>query len=619
MSISNMTSKKQRIAIVYATVPSAWEIDQFFLLASKYDVEIVAAESICRYIADVSRFHNLTCRALPDYDENPSYMPGLENLLVGYDVVLVKERLGLYAYQAVKAKLKHGFRLGVMIDNLAPFPCDDLIQIRVVREEITSAADFFIVQTDFAREILLLEGIAANKILALPVYLESYGAKNPLDRRSALSKLGLQSDDFVVSYIGPIENEEGLFELLHGIKIFQSGNPGIAERLKLLICGFGSAMDTLKHRIGMLDLERFVKFMNPTRAGYEAIARGTNLLFYGSVPTMDRVDGDPYRLLYAMVHEIPVLASRSPVIENTIGKQRFDFCQGSPVSLAAALERVFNSRTLLHNLAKKNLTMARKINQEAPAREAMLKLFSGVCQQIPRIDLLSVDHQLMKIEQLIKDKSYVDAVDLLDPLLKMDGLPAGTLAEILRLVGDCFTKLGDAKSGHEAYEKAIALHPKHAKAYIGLGTIALMQQENNQAIILFQKAVGFSPSDDMANLGLGLAFQGLEEFHEAEKWILKALTLNPVSTFGIYTLMSIAGRTKRYEHTRDALERYLQLVPQDANMMYALAGIYFGAGRRDDASKLVDSILAGNPQDSRALDLKNQLSTSSTLASGKVS
>lgn len=608
MNSQSQIRSSNRIALVYATVPSAWEIDQFSLLSSKFKVEFISVESVCRYVAEVSRFHNLTCRAVPDYDENASYLPGLEGLLGGYDIVIVKERLGLYAYQAVKAKIRHKFRLGVMVDNLAPFPGDDIVNMRFIREEITSAADFFLVQSAAARQTLALEGVPQAKILGMPMFLPAYGSENIADRRSAIQKLGLQSDDFVLSYLGPVEWEESLFDLIHGIKIFREAHPGVAERLKLIICGVGSASDALKHRVGLLDLERFVRFMNPTRAGYEALSKCSNMQFFGSLPAQDRIDGDGYRLLFGAVHEIPFLACRGPVVEAGIGKHRIDFCQNSPASLAAALEKVFNSRTLLNNIAKKNSTLIRKSNTEEAVRDAMLKMFSGIAGQVPKIDPQSIDHQLLKVDQLIRQKSFVEAVDMIEPMLQMDGLPATTLAELLRLVGDCFTKLGDSEAGQSAYDKALSLNPRSAKAHIGLGTIALTRQENNKAIIHFQKAVGFAPGDDMAHLGLGIAFQGLDEAAEAVKWVEQALEINPISTFAIFTQMSLAGKTKDYSFAQKALERFLTLQPADHNMRYALAGIYFSQDRADLAREQAQLILDAEPKDQKALELMGHIS-----------
>ncbi len=68
-----MAEEKQKLAIVLGTVPSVDDVDQFRLLTERYEINIVAAQSIVGYLSEMSNFQDLTCLALPDYDENPSY------------------------------------------------------------------------------------------------------------------------------------------------------------------------------------------------------------------------------------------------------------------------------------------------------------------------------------------------------------------------------------------------------------------------------------------------------------------------------------------------------------------------------------------------------------------
>src|SRR5690606_33292955 len=101
-------------------------------------------------------------------------------------------------------------------------------------------------------------------------------------------------------------------------------------------------------------------------------------------------------------------------------------------------------------------------------------------------------------------------------------------------------KLSDNESAKVAYIKAIELDPFSFKAFIGLGTVALVKQSHDLAVLNFQKAVSLAPEDEMANLGLGIAFQGLGELGEAHKWVTKSISINPYSTVAIYTLVRLA-------------------------------------------------------------------------------
>ena len=110
---------------------------------------------------------------------------------------------------------------------------------------------------------------------------------------------------------------------------------------------------------------------------------------------------------------------------------------------------------------------------------------------------------------------------MIDHLLKENDLPSHHKANLMRLVGDCFIKLGDRNMAKKSYIDALDIDKYLYKAHIGLGTISLTKENFDVAIIHFQKAVALAPSDEMANLGLGMAFQGLEELEQATKWIVK--------------------------------------------------------------------------------------------------
>ena len=166
------STQKRKLALVFGNLPTAEEVDQFRLLSEEFDITVVTTESLCEYLNQTSRFGNLRCLALPDHEENPTYIPGLEHVLSDFDVVVIKERLGLYAYQAVKAKWKNRFRLAVWVDNLACFPAEDVDQMRTIRAEVTNAADAFIVQSKTARRALLLEGIEEQRIFNFSPWVE---------------------------------------------------------------------------------------------------------------------------------------------------------------------------------------------------------------------------------------------------------------------------------------------------------------------------------------------------------------------------------------------------------------------------------------------------------------
>ncbi len=598
---------KKKLAIVYGNLPTVDEVDQFQLLADQYDVSVLTSASVCTYIAQNSRFNNLRCIALADHDENPMYLPGLEKALGGYDLVIVKERLGLYAYQAVKAKWRHKFRLAVWVDNLAPNPGEDINQMRTVRREITAAADIFLVQTEAARETLRVEGIADSRICLFTPWVQPYAKRTKKTRAKALEHLGFAEGDFVIAHTGQIEWEEAIGDLAHAVKIAQTIDPRAAQRLRIVFCGIGSYVTQVRDTFVAHKLDDRVAYLTPSRDATSVLLHAADAVFVSGFPGRDRVEGEPYRLLTAMANEVPVIANRTPIVEDFCGKHRFDFCGGSIHSLAQALCKAVEAVGLRNDIAKKNVQAyrARVTNDKVVTEMKRMLELLGDSQATDQ----AIDQQVRDIETKVSTKQYLAAIDAIEQVFKIKDCPIHHRSNLYRLVGDCFAKLGDNDAAKDAYLKAIELDQYSVKAYIGLGTISLVKGSNDVAMLHFQKAVSLAPDDEMASLGLGLSFQGMRELNEATKWVVKALEIDPENTPGLFTLVRLAYERNTFGEAEVGLRRYLTKRPHDLNMTYALAGLLFKMERFADVIATTQLILAAEPQDARAHALQTQAQT----------
>ena len=602
MSTSDVA--KKRLALVYGTLPSVEEIDQFLIIANQFDVTVVAAESIIGYLTQTCRFDQLACIPLPDHSENTTYLPGLEKALVGFDLVVIKERLGMYAFQAVKAKWRSRFRLVVWVDNLTPLPGEDVVHMRTIRREVEAAADAFLVQSEAAAAVLELEGIDRRRMVSFPPFVECRAKRSGAGRAKAAQVLGLGDTDFIIAHLGQIEWEEGLFDLAHAMKLVSLADRSLGDRLRLVFCGIGSFSGELRDRLVALGLDRQAVYVAPSREAFATVLTAADCVYYAPSPARDRVEGDPYRLATPMVHGVPVLASRGALVEEVLGKHRLDFCPGSADSLAKAIRRAAGAQGLRADVAKKLLVKApRKVDVARTMNEA----FTSVLKRAPTVDVSALDHQVLEVESLVATKQYLAAIDIIEQVFRLREVPIHHRANLLRLIGDCFTKLGDSDQGKNAYGQAIDLDPYSAKAHIGLGTIGLMKQAHESAVIQFQKAVSLAPEDEMANLGLGLAFQGLGEQDEASRWVVKALEINPENTAGLYTLVQLADERERWGDAQVALERYVALHPHDHNLLYTLAAIKFKIGDHAIAKDLIERIIAVDPYNERAQALDRQV------------
>jgi tetratricopeptide (TPR) repeat protein len=602
-----MTSSKQKLAIVLGSVPTVDEIDQFSLISDVYETHVIASESICRFLETVSHFNGLTCIALADFDENPSYLPGLERVLAGYDVVVLKERIGVYAYQTIKVKWQHKFKLLVYVDNLTPFPANDLDQLRVIRNEVNRSADGFIVQSKSAKRALLLEGISSERIHFWPTYAAIRAERTPKTRAEALKTLRLPEGTLLITYFGQIEWEEGLVDLLAAVKIASEKDESMNRRLMVALCGVGSYTNELSDFATACNLQDKIICVTPGRSMTRALYEASEAVFVGSTPSRDRIEGDPYRIVAAMANRIPILASRSPIIEEYCGKHRMDFCAKMPESLAGAVVKLTTAAALRHDIVNQNYRKIKEGHSSEQARESMLSLLERVRKAQIVTQQIDIDNAVLAVEALVQSKQFVKAVDTIDSIFKLPEIPLHHKANLNRLIGDSFVKLGDTNMAKEAYHRALELDPYAFKVHIGLGTIHLLSKSYDLAVPQFQKAVALGPYDENANLGLGLAFEGLGELKEAMTWITASLGMNPCNLSALFSIVKLSHEMGRYDEAEKALKTYLANNPTDYSMHFSLAGIYFKQGKDKLAHEVTATILKANPNDQRALMLLEQI------------
>lgn len=588
-------SHKTKIALVYGTIPSIEEIEQYAVFSETCEFTLVTAESIAEYMKEMCFFKGLNIASLPDHDENPSFLPGLEKALAGFDVVIIKERVGVYAYQAVKAKWVHDFKLYVVVDNVTPFPGEDIPQMKTIREEVTASADGIIVQSKLVQNMLTtVEKVADDRILYITPRVETRKNASAKARSKALENLKLSDRDFVISAVGQIEWEEGLLDIIHALGHVHD-REGDYCNVKLLIYGVGSFDRDIVKRAEALGVRHAIRIVEPSRAATEAVLAASNLMFASAVQSRDRLEGDPFRILLGIANGIPVLSGRTPLVEEILGKHRIDFCVGSPRSIADAIVRSKEAKGLLGNIKTKNLhTVEQHFNKELHLEDFNV-LLEHAGQQRQDDKAIATMKQVSEVEKMVHNKQYVDAIALVEKIFTNDDLQNHHRANLYRLIGDSFAKLQDNASAKEAYNYALELDPFLAKAYLGLGAVKLGESNYNGSILDFQKAISYAPQDDMANLGLGLSFQGLGEPDEARNWMVSALKSNPTNEMALFSLVRLSNETEVFEGCELALKKYLSLNPSHPDMSYTLAGVLYRQGKFNEAMLLCEDVLKQIP------------------------
>ncbi len=87
--------------------------------------------------------------------------------------------------------------------------------------------------------------------------------------------------------------------------------------------------------------------------------------------------------------------------------------------------------------------------------------------------------------------------------------------EVLQELGDCYCSVGDYDRAKQYYERAAVLGPDEAFPYVGLGVVALQNNQLDDAVTAFHVACRLDPKCAKAYAGLGMAAQQNNDYRRA--------------------------------------------------------------------------------------------------------
>lgn len=131
--------------------------------------------------------------------------------------------------------------------------------------------------------------------------------------------------------------------------------------------------------------------------------------------------------------------------------------------------------------------------------------------------------------------------------------------------------------------QAVSLDPEAAASHICLGTVALGTGAFEEGTHEFQRAVEQEPMNDEANLGLARAQARTGAIAAAEDTYKEAIVLRPQYWATHVWLGNFYREHARYAQAAQQYERALVLTPDNARVYYIVCGLYGSIGRYDAA------------------------------------
>jgi len=163
--------------------------------------------------------------------------------------------------------------------------------------------------------------------------------------------------------------------------------------------------------------------------------------------------------------------------------------------------------------------------------------------------------------------------------------------EALQEMGDCYASVGNYKLAQKYYDKAAILSPDAPDPYVGLGVVALQNNQLDEAEIAFKVACRLNANCAKAYAGLGLTAQQRTDYKQAFEMYLKCLELDTENLIALLGLFQASCQMGSFAQVTHYLEVYLNMHPGDTSVMFPLAALYMKDGRFEESKKVLLDVL----------------------------
>ncbi len=177
----------------------------------------------------------------------------------------------------------------------------------------------------------------------------------------------------------------------------------------------------------------------------------------------------------------------------------------------------------------------------------------------------------------------------------------------LQQLGDCHATIGNYAQARRHYEKAASLAPDEPRPYVGLGAVALLNNQMEDAEIAFRVACRLDPSCSKAYAGLALVEQQRGHFKTAFDLYLRSLELDTDDLTALLGLFQTSCQMGSFAKVIHYLQVYLKSHPADSSVMFCLAALYMKDGHVDQSRRVLTDLLAVDPDNADAANLLEEI------------
>lgn len=178
--------------------------------------------------------------------------------------------------------------------------------------------------------------------------------------------------------------------------------------------------------------------------------------------------------------------------------------------------------------------------------------------------------------------------------------------EINKELGECYLFMGELDKAEQYYEKAANSNGIHPDPYLGLATVAVQRGDLENALNLYRRASEIE-ANDKSLAGMALVEMEIGAVDDAFTHFAQALERNPENLVALYGLVQAGHGLNRLHEILGALEAFLELNPDKAEIRYTLAGVLVRLGQVSKAREQLEHALMSDPSYDPAKELLAEL------------
>lgn len=176
-------------------------------------------------------------------------------------------------------------------------------------------------------------------------------------------------------------------------------------------------------------------------------------------------------------------------------------------------------------------------------------------------------------------------------------------AEALCEEGDNLARASRNNEATERYREASKIAPQYARAYRGMGVIALNEQKFADAEGYFRRALMSDRDDVKSELGIAMILGQTNRKKDSIETYGNVLKRYPANLIAVRQYLQLAYELKEYSGLEGVLRGYLATDSTNADMQFCLAGCLYKQGRLEESRKEAEATLKANPYHASSKEL----------------